>query len=59
MGTFVVKHTNGAPTWAKSQIVVLGNLEQHSWTKADCFSPVILIPMICFLTALAAHISSC
>jgi len=53
MYTFVVKHTNGIPTRAKSRIVVLGNLEQRSWTKADCFSPVISIPMIRFLTALA------
>jgi hypothetical protein len=55
MCTFVVKHNNGIPTRAKSRIVVLGNLEQRSWTKADCFSPVISIPMICFLTTLAVH----
>jgi len=55
MCTFVVKHNNGIPTRAKSHIVVLRNLEQCTWTKADCFSPVISIPMICFLTALAVH----
>jgi len=55
MCTFVVKHTNGIPTRAKSRIVVLGNLEQRSWTKADCFSPVISIHMIIFLTALAVQ----
>jgi len=55
MCTFVVKHTNGVPTRAKSRIVVLGNLEQRPWTKADCFSPVISIPMIRFLTALAVQ----
>jgi hypothetical protein len=55
MCTFVVKHTNGIPTRAKSRIVVLGNLEQRSWTKADCFSPLISIPMIRFLTALAVQ----
>jgi hypothetical protein len=55
MCTFVVKHTNGVPTRAKSRIIVLGNLEQRTWTKADCFSPMIAIPMIHFLTALAVH----
>lgn len=55
MCTFVVKHTNGVPTRAKSRIVILSNLEHHSWTKADCFSPVISIPMIRFLTAPAVQ----
>jgi hypothetical protein len=55
MCTFVVKHTNGVPARAKSCIMVLGNLEQRSWTKADCFTPVISIPMIWFLTALAVQ----
>jgi hypothetical protein len=50
-----VKHTNGIPTQAKSCIVILGNLEKRSWTKADCFSPVISIPMIRFLTASAVQ----
>ena len=34
MCTFVVKHTNGIPTRVKSRIVVLGSIEQRSWTKA-------------------------
>jgi hypothetical protein len=55
MCVFTVKNTNGIPTRAKSRIVVLGNLEQHSWTKSDCFSPVVSIPMIHLLTALAVH----
>jgi hypothetical protein len=55
MCTFVVKHTNGVPTRAKSRIVVLGSLDQHEWGKSDCFSPVVSIPMIHFLTALAVH----
>jgi len=55
MCIFVIKHTNGVPTRAKSHIVVLGNLEQWSWTKADCFSPVISIPMIRLLTAMAVQ----
>jgi hypothetical protein len=55
MCIFTVKHHNGVPTRAKSCIVVLGNLEQMSWSKTDCFSPVVSIPMICLLTALAVH----
>jgi len=55
MCTFTVKKTNGAPTRAKSQIVVLGNLDPRPWTKSDCFSPVVSIPMVRLLTALAVH----
>jgi hypothetical protein len=55
MCTFVIKHNNGVPIRAKSRIVVLGNLEQRSWTKAACFSPVISIPMIRLLTAMAVQ----
>jgi hypothetical protein len=55
MYTFVVKHTNSVPTRAKSCIVVLGNLEHRTWTKANCFSPVISIPMICLLTSMAVQ----
>jgi len=55
MWTFVVEHTNGVPTHAKSRIVVLGNLDRHEWGKSICLSPVIFIPMIRFLTALAVQ----
>jgi hypothetical protein len=55
MCIFTVKHHNGVPTRAKSRVVVLGNLEQKSWSKTDCFSPVFSIPMIRLLTALAVH----
>jgi hypothetical protein len=55
MCIFTVKHHNGVPTRAKSCIVVLGNLEQKPWSKTDCFSPIVSIPMIRLLTALAAH----
>jgi hypothetical protein len=55
MCTFTVKKTNGIPTRAKSRIVVLGNFDPRPWTKSDCFSPVVSIPMVCLLTALAVH----
>jgi len=55
MCIFTVKHTNGIPTCAKSCIVVLGNLDQHIWSKSDCISPVVSIPMIRLLTALAVQ----
>jgi hypothetical protein len=56
MCIFVIKHTNGVPTRAKSQIVVLGNLDQQVWVKSDCFSPLVAyIPMIHFLTSLAVQ----
>ncbi len=55
MCTFTIKRTNGVPTRAKSRIVVLGNFDPRPWTKADCFSPVVSIPMVRLLTALAVH----
>jgi hypothetical protein len=55
MCTFTVKKTNGVPTCAKSRIVILGNFDPRQWTKSDCFSPVVSIPMVRLLTALAVH----
>jgi hypothetical protein len=55
MCTFTVKRTNGVPTRAKSQIVVLGNHDPRPWTKSDCFSPVVSIPMVRFLASMAVH----
>jgi hypothetical protein len=52
---FTVKHTDSVPTRAQSRIVVLGNLDRHDWGKLDCFAPVVSIPMIRFLTALAVQ----
>ncbi len=52
---FTIKCTNGVPTHAKSWSVVLGNFDPRLWTKTDCFSPVISIPMVRLLTALAVH----
>ena len=31
---------NGKPVRAKYRIIALGSLDPHSWTKADCFAPV-------------------
>ncbi len=55
MCTFTVKCTYGVPTRAKSQIVVLGNHDPRPWTKSDCFSPVVSIPMVRFLASMAVH----
>jgi len=55
MCTFTVKKTNGEPIRAKSRIVVLGNLDPRPWSKSDCFSPVVSLPMARLLTALAVH----
>jgi hypothetical protein len=53
MCTFTIKRTNGIPTRAKSRIVVLRNFDPRPWSKLDCFSPVVSIPMVRLLTALA------
>jgi hypothetical protein len=55
MCTFTVKKTNGVPIRAKSRIVVLGNLDPRPWSKSDCFSPVVSLPMVRLFTALAVH----
>jgi len=52
---FTVKKANDVPTRAKSRIVVLGNFDPRPWTKSDCFSPVVSIPMVRLITALAVH----
>jgi hypothetical protein len=49
------KKTNGIPTRAKRRIVVLGNLDPRLWSKSNCFSPIVSIPMVCLLTSLAVH----
>jgi hypothetical protein len=49
----VKKDSRGLPIRAKSRIVVLGNKDPTMWTKADCYAPVVSLPMIRILTALA------
>jgi len=51
----LVKKTNGVPTRAKSQIVALDNFDPRPWSKSDCFSPVVSIPMVRLLTTLAVQ----
>ena len=36
----IKKNADGNPIRAKYRIVVLGNLDPHTWTKQDCFAPV-------------------
>jgi len=55
MCTFTVKNTNGIPTHAKSRIVVLRNFDPRPWPKSDCFSPVVTLPMVYRLVAMAVH----
>jgi Reverse transcriptase (RNA-dependent DNA polymerase) len=45
----------GDPVCAKSRIVVLGNQESTSWTKSDCFAPVISTLVIRLMAALAVR----
>jgi hypothetical protein len=55
MSIFTVKMKNGVPTRAKCQIVALGNKDATAWTKADCYAPVVSLPVVRLLTALAIH----
>ena len=56
MAVFTVKKdSSGKPLRAKSRIVVLGNKDPTEWTKADCFAPVVSLPVVRMLTALAVQ----
>ena len=46
---------DGKPVRAKYRIVALGNLDHNSWSKSDCFAPVLSQFELRFLTALAAR----
>ena len=38
----VIKYDGeGSPVQAKYRIVALGNLDPHTWSKQDCFAPVL------------------
>ncbi len=43
------------PLHAKSRIVVLGNHEDHIWTKSDRFAPVLRQDSLHFLTSLVVQ----
>ena len=49
------KDENLLPLRAKSRIVVLGNLEEHLWSKTDRFAPVLHQDSLHFLTSLAVE----
>jgi hypothetical protein len=51
----VKKDSSGRPLRAKSCIVVLSNKDPTEWTKADCFAPVVSLPVVRMLTALAVQ----
>ena len=46
---------DGNPICAKYHIIVLGNLDPHSWTSADCFAPVISSLELRILLAIATQ----
>ena len=46
---------NGEPERAKYRIVALGNLDTNTWSKQDCFAPVMSQFELRFLTAIAAR----
>ena len=48
-----VKSVHGVPNRVKSRIVVLGNLEQHNWSKSDCYAPVMPLYQVRLLVSLA------
>ena len=41
----IKKDSSGHPHRAKSHIVVLGNKGPTDWSKADCFAPVVSLPV--------------
>jgi deoxyuridine 5'-triphosphate nucleotidohydrolase len=45
----------GNPIRAKYRIVALGNLDPHSWSKQDCFAPVLSQQELRLLTSIAAR----
>ena len=44
---------NGAPSRAKYRIVALGNMDPHTWTKSQCYAPVLSLGEMIFLVSLA------
>lgn len=51
----IKRDANGNPIRAKYRIVVLGNLDPHLWSKADCFAPVLSALELRLLIAIATH----
>jgi deoxyuridine 5'-triphosphate nucleotidohydrolase len=51
----IKRDSQGNPIRAKYRIVVLGNLDPHQWSKADCFAPVLSALELRLLIAIATH----
>jgi deoxyuridine 5'-triphosphate nucleotidohydrolase len=52
----IKRDSQGNPTRAKYRIVVLGNLDPHQWSKADCFAPVLSALELRLLLAVATNL---
>ena len=52
----IKKDGEGNPVRAKYRIVVLGNLDPHSWSKSDCFAPVLSQTELRLLIAIAVQL---
>jgi hypothetical protein len=50
------RDSQGQPIRAKYRIVVLGNLDPHKWSKADCFAKVLSAMELRLLLAIATHL---
>jgi hypothetical protein len=46
---------NNKPKRAKYHLVVLGNLDYHTWSKEETAAPVLSQLELCLLTSLAVH----
>jgi Reverse transcriptase (RNA-dependent DNA polymerase). len=51
----IKRDAQGNPVRAKYRIVVLGNLDPHTWTKSDCFAPVLSALELRLLLAIATQ----
>ena len=49
----VKKDASGNPLCAKSHIIMMGNHNPMEWSKSECYAPVVALPMVQMLTALA------
>jgi hypothetical protein len=52
----IKRDPQGNPIRAKYHIVVLGNMDPHQWSKADCFAPVLSALELRLLIAIAPHL---
>ena len=53
--TTIKTNKDGNPERAKYRICALGNLDPHSWSKQDCYAPVLLQFELRFIIALAVQ----